>query len=184
MGTASAAAVKPDLYPNPGGDTPVYTWQNQGDGNYMEVQSSGTSNGDKIDVYKKTGSCAAHGATDTICNEEWYAISLGTNYDSVPEFAYMNVNSGLCLDDPGGGIGGHVEQWSCTTYPDTKRWLYDKSYSDQGPTNGYFNLWNLDNAEIACLHPGTAAISFYPRWVWSEGGVPAPLPTMYDCEWE
>ena len=65
-------------------------------GNCLDIKSGGTANGTTVDLY----SCNGTGA------QVWEHQSDG---------AYLNPQSGKCLDDTGyGGSGTQVQIWSCT----------------------------------------------------------------------
>jgi hypothetical protein len=100
---------------------------------YLEIYHSGTVNGNWADVHTGNG-------TNT---QKWASIFLGSG-----EYAFRNVNSGKCLEDPGYALTGHVEQSTCGTYPDNLRWQENYSSSLKA-----FSLTNvgIGNTEGACV---------------------------------
>lgn len=158
-GTAASAATNSPAVPPP--PAHFVTWQNTESGTYLEVQHAGLANNDKIDVYKKNGSCGDHGVTNTNCNEEWAQVSMGATHNGYGEFAYVNANSGLCLGGGSGGAGADVIQYSCGNYPTTRRYIYPND--DLGPTSYYYDytLENVANNLYACKEAGGALVEFY-----------------------
>ena len=108
------------------------------DGQYLEIYHSGRSNNNWADVYPGNG-------TNT---QKWTSIFLGSG-----EYAFRNVNSGKCLEDPGYAVSGHVDQYTCGTYPDNTRWF------ENGNSLHSYALQNVGNANSA------AACVFNSRWV-------------------
>jgi len=101
------------------------TWQNQSNDEYLHVVEGSKSNSAEVNTYTGTGSCAEHGTTDVQCQKVWSQISTGyANY-----FAFANVNSGKCLDDPEDEAGQVPVQYSCGTYLVQRRWEYTTTHS-------------------------------------------------------
>jgi hypothetical protein len=121
---APSAAGEPAPIPCCGGSGHYVTWENRQLHLYLHVKGGSTANSAPINVYGKSGSCAEHGAVNTQCQEEWSQVSTGYAH----EFAYANINSGLCLDDPDGKDYVGAVQYSCGTFPVQRRWDYITSY--------------------------------------------------------
>ena len=107
---------------------------------YLEIYHSGTANGNWSDVHSGNG-------TNT---QKWVSIFLGSG-----EYAFRNVNSGKCLEDPGYALGAHVDQYTCGTYPDNVRW--QENYSSA------LKAYSLTNVGIGNVQ-GACVFSSY-RWV-------------------
>jgi hypothetical protein len=122
--TTDGGGSRPAPTPPPGGH--YVTWKNGHNGEYLHVKGGSKSNSAVINTYTGSGSCAEHGEVDLQCEEEWSQISTGYAH----EFAYANINSGLCLDDGENALTTPT-QYSCGTYPENKRWIYnDLLFSD------------------------------------------------------
>lgn len=168
-GAAPALAVTdahgghtPQVIPCCGGSGDYVTWQSTRAGTYLEIEHAGLANGDDIDVDKKNGSCEYHGVTDTNCNEEWDQISMGgATHNGYDEFAYVNVNSGLCLAGGSEGLGDAVYQYSCGDYPTTRRYIYPNSSAKTGDYELLYTLENVANNLFACKEAGGAIVDFY-----------------------
>jgi hypothetical protein len=137
-GTGAAPAL---AAPSAPGETAVpeaggvyYTWQNRGDGLYLHVVGASKANSAAVNVAAKSGTCAEHGSTNTQCAEVWSRVSTGYAH----EFAYKNINSGKCLDDPEDEPNVGAVQYSCGTYQVQRRWIYA----------GYISVNNGHNDEI------------------------------------
>jgi len=147
------------------------TWQNRADALYLHVKGSSTANSAAVNVYEKTGSCAQHGVTDTTCSEEWSQIS--TAYAN--QFAFQNVNSGLCLDDPEDKADVGAVQYSCGTFPIQRRWKY----------TGYIGTGTTDN-DVLYNANGSAGDGLY--WLCVSGtnvniGYNGGTPSI-TCGWQ
>jgi hypothetical protein len=98
--SASTAPLNPvQVYTCNGTNAQQWTYSNNTLsvlGNCLDIKSGGTANGTTVDIY----SCNGTGA------QVWEHQSDG---------AYLNPQSGKCLDDTGyGGSGTQVQIWSCT----------------------------------------------------------------------
>jgi hypothetical protein len=154
------------------------TWKNQQTGKYMHVVGGSKADGAQINVYTGSGTCAEHGHTNLQCQEEWAQISTGHSNSGNGEYGYMNVNSGLCLDDPNSAATGpkgiiEVVQYSCGNYPVQRRWSYPTPavYHDGNP------LRNQANGQWACAN-SNGNVDFSPPFDTFEN------TDGYWCGWE
>lgn len=137
------------------GGVTYYTWQNQFTGNYLHVVDNSAANSEPINTLEAEGSCAEHGVTDVRCSEEWEVLSTGYS----GQYAYANVHSGLCLDDPNGDAGVQAIQYSCGAYPEQRRWFYGEAGGLAVPLSN--NLDTAEGARYLCEEPGSAAVYVY-----------------------
>jgi hypothetical protein len=139
--------AKPDVPPCPCGG-PIYTWQNQANGKYLEIYKQGTQNGNWADVFRWNNGN----------NQKWSVVSLGASYGGLPENAYMNLNSDLCLEDRGYETSGNVDQWACGNFGNNDRFVYD-TFNHPGQDT----LQNLGNHEFACASSSNWVV-WYPSF--------------------
>jgi len=131
-GPALAAAAAPNSSQHPGDpQAPAAakydSWQDQWSAKYLHVK--GTANGDIVNVAADDGSCADHGSANLGCDEEWQQLSTGYAH----QFAYKNVNSGLCLSDDNDLMYEAPIQYTCGAYPVQRRWTYGATSPGGGP---------------------------------------------------
>jgi len=125
------------------------TWDNHYAGLYLHVKANSTGKSAQINMYGGSGSCKYHGTTDLMCSEEWSQISTAYAH----QFAYANINSGLCLDDGENKAGGSTvpTQYSCADFPDNMRWIYGTITNSAGSVyyNALYTAYG-DHSRILC----------------------------------
>jgi hypothetical protein len=174
---SNAGSPSPGSVPCCSGAT-IYTWQNQHSALYLHVQGDSTANSAAVNVYERTGTCANHGATNTNCAEEWQVLDTGHGN----EFAYANVNSGLCLSDPNDAENVGAIQYSCGAYPVQRRWTYD--YSSPGGPFFYPGLYDeTASGQLGFLCQDAGSADPEPVRVMSTGGN-TPGALGWPCTWQ
>ena len=109
-------------------------------GQYLQISHSGTGNGAFAEIRNGPGDS----------NETWEAIFFPSN----GEYAFKNTHSHKCLNDRNNHPTGHVDQWSCGSYPSDNRWF-------ENP--GFPHTWALEsvsNGESACVLSSDRWVTF------------------------
>jgi hypothetical protein len=168
-----AGTPTPDVLPPPGGH--YVTWQNQHNAEYLHVKDGSKSNSAVINTYTGSGSCEYHGETDLQCPEEWSQVSTAYAH----EFGFVNINSGLCLDD-GENAFTTPTQYSCGTFAENKRWTYGTEVAGGGATA--FDTLATAYAEgpgderIMCTKGGEPSLYIY-------NSVTSTQNIAHECSW-
>lgn len=197
-GPALAASAAPHTpqeasQPQAGKSEGYDSWQNQWSAKYLHVKGGGTANGDIVNVDTDDGSCTHHGSANLGCDEEWQQLSTGYAH----EFAYKNVNSGLCLSDDNDLIDEAPIQYSCGTYPVQRRWEYGDISPGGGPidtlevssetakTNGVrMNALLCEDKDGQSEHGSAANTSLSLVSYYVAEGVPDPIFSFMACSWQ
>ncbi|HEY0717825.1 MAG TPA: RICIN domain-containing protein, partial [Streptosporangiaceae bacterium] len=119
----------------PAGASTTITWESGTYRKYLEIYQAGKSNGNWADIY------AWHNGS----NQKWTALDLGYDSSGDTEWAFVNQNSGKCLEDYAYEKSGHVDQWSCGSYGNNARWNEDYNPFSNDPAGDSYALANYGN---------------------------------------
>ena len=178
--TAMAANDAPGSGHGPGvvpccdGRGHVVTWQNQNTDDYLHVAGASKANSAVVNTSPGSGSCKPHGATDLQCAEEWSQVSTAYAH----EFAFANINSGLCLDDPEDKNGQVPVQYSCGTFPVQRRWEYTTTHSSQG--KDFYNVLQDNAGDICAPVNNDTNLEIIQILTWPTAFLASPA----QCDWQ
>jgi hypothetical protein len=172
--TDAPAARPPSVIPCCGGTAVIVTWQNQNTDDYLHVAGASKGNSADVNTAAGSGSCSRHGHTDLQCAEEWSQLS--TNY--AHEFAFANVNSGLCLDDPEDKAGQVPVQYSCGAFPVQRRWEYTTTHSSGG--KDFYNVLQDNAGDICAPANNDTNLDIIQILTWQIAFLASPA----QCDWQ
>ena len=139
VASAPAASAAPGLVKSPeAAATITWRWAN---GFYLQIRNAGTATGVRAVIHSGNGSART---------QKWRAIILGNH-----EFAFKNVKSGKCLNDPhprqaSGTV--YVDQKPCGSYPNADRWFENAGASGRFALQNVADVFGRDSRGVERLH--------------------------------
>ena len=141
----------------PAGASVKITWKSTYYKKYLGIYQGGTKDGQHANIY----------AWENAAHQKWTAIDEGCDTSGYTEWAFVNQNSGECLEDHAYEKSGYADQWDCGSYGANTRWpdAYNPNLNEP-PTDSYA-LINYGNSEPACPSTGDWVIwesGIFPSW--------------------